>query len=187
MKFLCSRCLHVEDSPAELTDRPIIIATLRCTLTFQLFENIKIMEIVKLINWHQYMSKYQVTNLKFVQEIEYNIAPSPPSFLKIWNLKSSKWNSWPKVSVPLDLLKKKIRNFDHPTVAVVDRKWNILGEGKLKVVCFLRFPNDKLESNNSVLFLASQSQPILVPVLPLPMLILKKIIVWACSAGSLAG
>ena len=111
MKFLCSRCLHVEDSPAELTDRPIIIATLRCTLTFQLFENIKIMEIVKLINWHQYMYKYQVISLKFVQEIEYNIAPSPPSFLKIWNLKSSKWNSWPKVSVPLDLLKKKNTRF----------------------------------------------------------------------------
>ena len=32
------------------------------------------------------------------------------------------------------------------------------------MVYFLRFPNEKLESNDSVLFLASQSQPILVPV-----------------------
>ena len=105
------------------------------------------------------INMYQIIYLKFV-EIEYSIAPSPSSFLKIWNLKSSKWNlkPWPKVSVPLDLLKKK------NTVAVVDRKWNVLGKGNLKVVYFLRFPNEKLESNDSVLFLASQSQPILVPV-----------------------
>ena len=105
------------------------------------------------------INMYQIIYLKFV-EIEYTIAPSPSSFLKIWNLKSSKWNlkPWPKVSVPLDLLKKK------NTVAVVDRKWNVLGKGNLKVVYFLLFPNEKLESNDSVLFLASQSQPILVPV-----------------------